>query len=81
MNFTQIPNADKVMRAPPDVPNCQDLYVRSGVDQAGTRFNECEIMPTQEEIALLAAGQPLRLRIIGDGWPPVALYVKEPGDF
>jgi len=79
MNFVIIPGADRVMRAPPNFPSCQDLHVRSG-EYEGRPCNTCEIMPTQDEIALMAAGQPLRLRVIGEGWPPVALWVPEPGE-
>lgn len=63
-------------KAPPGMPECQDLHVHVYND------GECRIitsawMPSPEELALLNAGQPVQLHIYGNGHPVVALTVAK----
>lgn len=35
----------------------------------------CQLRPTPEAVAMIAAGEPIQLRILGVFWPPVEVHV------
>lgn len=70
-------NANFCYTAPPNVPGCQDLWVRRDVHSDGTQINTSAWYPTPEELKLLNTGQPIYLSIFGSGHPVVSLYVPE----
>lgn len=39
-----------------------------------------EWMPSEEERARIAAGEPIRMLVSGTGLPPIALWVREDGE-
>jgi len=74
-----------VMKAPPGTEDwCGDLHVRLGVNAGGQIGFMSEWYPTEEELALLNAGQPVRTFIVGRdaerigdlALPPQAVWVR-----
>ena len=88
-NITPHPDAPDsfiTMRAPDGMANCVDLNYRI-VQVDGRLALMSEFMPTDDEIARMAAGQPVRflMHLVqrGDGppvVPPVAMWAKEKGE-
>jgi hypothetical protein len=84
----QFPDAVITMKAPPNMENCVDLEYRIVQHPAlpGKLGIVAEFQPTENEIALLAAGQPIRfmMPLMFDEAtdapvvPPVALWAKDP---
>jgi hypothetical protein len=57
---------------------CQTLDICDTMDEAGNPIMISAWRPDEAELARLAAGAPLYLRIYGTGHPVVALYAGEP---
>ncbi|MCV9960790.1 hypothetical protein OIU34_02660 [Pararhizobium sp. BT-229] len=55
----------------------RDVLVEDSVNGPRTPAMETAWLPTSEDIAALAAGAPLILRVLGTAHPPVMIYVGE----
>ena len=55
----------------------RDVVIDHPVTGPRTRAMETAWIPTPEELAALAAGAPIILRLVGISHPPVLLYVGE----
>ena len=79
MNHVKHPKTNFTFLAPEGMPNCDDLAVVRGTIPGGS--NSPTIMsywkPTDAELAELIVGGHIRLSIIGEGMPPVALSVVD----
>lgn len=53
----------------------RDILVNDTVTGPNSPAMETAWLPSVEEIALLLAGAPLILRVMGTGHPPVMIYV------
>lgn len=74
----QLPQANLILRAPPDMPDCGDLYVFRYPQitvpghpelTAPGGYISCW-QPTEEERAAIAAGGPVWVNVVGVGPPP-----------
>jgi hypothetical protein len=70
-------NANYCYRAPKGVDNCADLNVHV-YDDGDVRIITSVWQPTEEERALLIAGEPVQLHVYGSGHPVVSLTVAKP---
>jgi len=71
MNPTYFPESNLLLTAPPSMPECLPLPVRRCVateDKPGSYISCWE--PTSEERAIIAAGGPVWVYVVGDGAPP-----------
>lgn len=55
----------------------RDILVEDTVNGPGTPAMETAWLPTPAEIAAIAAGAPIILRVLGTAHPPVMIYVGE----
>lgn len=71
------PDAYRVFKAPPGTEEwCGDLAIRIATNEAGVVGLMSEWIPTEEEKALIAAGQPVRTFICGLSLPPQSVWVR-----
>jgi hypothetical protein len=60
---------------------CFSLPAEKNVDSQGFPYFLTAWMPNKEDVEALVAGRPLFLKVIGQGFPPVALFtVDENGE-
>lgn len=71
-------NANTVMRAPADMPDCADIHAWAGQVPGGQPVTITCWRPSPEEQVRLALGEPVYLWIYGQGMPPVALGTQDP---
>jgi hypothetical protein len=69
-----IEGANKVLRCPPDCPNCHDIYVRQE-EIEGVTYQLLEVELTSEEREAIALGATLTLSQMGPHWVPLAVAV------
>ena len=79
MNHVKHPQTNFVFTAPPGMQDCDDLnVVRATVqNEPDTKLIMSYWKPTAEELAELNFGGHVRLTIVGQGMPPVALSVVD----
>lgn len=77
MNPVQHPSNNDVLAAPPGVPidECRPLYITRVRFTNGTPAVWSYWQPSQAERALIAAGAPVRLSILGNTHPPLHISV------
>lgn len=80
MIIGRIRGANFCYTAPPELPDCQDLHVRTQVIN-GCHTASSAWFPTPEELAALNAGQPVIFTHWGNGHPVVSLTVEPPEPF
>lgn len=56
----------------------RDIVIDTKVDGPATPAMETAWLPDPEEIAKIAAGAPIILRVLGNIHPPVNMYVGDP---
>ena len=81
MNRMQHPTCNDVLRAPPDTPieEVTPLAITRWQYADGTHAIATYWRPTEQELALIAAGHPVRLLNLGTFFPPVILGVEGDG--
>lgn len=55
----------------------RDIVIDDTVTGPNTPAMETAWLPTPDEIAAIAAGAPIILRVVGSGHPPVMIYTGE----
>jgi hypothetical protein len=82
MRRTQHPSNNDVLGAPPGmtVEECNALPITRIDYPNGLRAVASYWQPTQQEIALLVKGMPVRLLVLGDTHPPLLLGVDGDGE-
>ncbi len=55
----------------------RDIVINDSVTGPNTPAMETAWLPTPDEIAAIAAGAPIILRVVGTGHPPVMIYTGE----
>lgn len=80
MPFIDHPQHNIVYIKPKEWPEdrpCQDLKCHKGVDENNETFIEVAYMPSPEVLADIAAGRPLRIRLIARGICPLSIYTED----
>lgn len=73
MKPTKHPQCNDVLRAPAGSTDCDDLHIRR---EDGEVWSFWE--PNTEELAAMALGGPVMLRVCGSTHPPLSLHVMQP---
>ncbi|WP_214228640.1 hypothetical protein [Pedobacter sp. B4-66] len=56
---------------------CIPLSAYKGEDNDGFQFFLTAWVPNKEDLEALNAGRPLYLKVIGNGFPPLAMYTMD----
>ena len=82
MNFTQHHSNNAVLGAPAGVPieECRALPITRVVFADGAQACVSFWRPSAQQLELLAAGQPLRLCVMGTTHPPLSVGVDGDGE-
>lgn len=60
---------------------CSNIYAAHGIDESGYRYFIEAWKPSYEDIQAINRGEPIWVRIISNGLPPIAMWtVNENGD-
>lgn len=75
MQYIQFEGANALFKAPESMKDtCGDLPALRTVDDNGHHVIVSAWQPSEADKAAIAAGNPLFLKIVGQGMPPVALF-------
>ena len=56
---------------------CLGLPAQRGVDSGGFPYFLTGWMPNKEDLEALNRGEPIYLKVIGNGFPPVAMFTVD----
>jgi hypothetical protein len=75
MKYIEFEGANTLFRAPESMKDtCGDLPALATTDDNGYRCIVSAWQPSEADKAAIAAGQPIFLKIVGEGMPPVCLF-------
>lgn len=80
MPFVDHPQHNIIYTKPKEWPKdrpCMDLKCFKSLDENGETFIEVAYMPTAEVLADIAAGRPLRIRLIAKGICSLSIYAED----
>ncbi|WP_448104726.1 hypothetical protein [Pedobacter panaciterrae] len=73
------PETNIVLGKPNDMTDeqCMPLNAYQGHDDDGFHFFLTAWVPNKEDLEALNAGRPLFLKVVGNGFPPLAMYTMD----